>query len=1378
MILRRRVVNGMFRPLLLALVVLASFAVPVRAQRPSNTAALSAEARAHLVLADTTIRTARIPGGRIDLNDGVVRAVYRLHFDLEALASPEATARAYLRKTASAFGWTPDLGNLEFESITEAPGSRHVIFRQTFRGIPVAGRRVKVNLDRKGQPSMVLSAYAPELDARMPFDPRPSVSASRVADVVREAVIPGGGQIGTAELVVVPDAHPRLAWRVLAWPADAIAEWNVLVDAHTGSLIRVTDQRVREHHEQTFPARVSKNADSDASSPAILRRLTGSGYVFDPDPLSTSGQTYVPPYVDADDADNAALDAERILVDLPDITQSTDLLYRLEGPFVRIEGPFVFGGRSVGAPAESSPDGFRYTRSESGFEAVMAYYHIDKSQRHVQALGFFDRQNNALPVNPRKSTEDNSFFLPGANKIELGTGGVDDAEDSFVIWHEYGHALLEAGAPDLLGTPEGQALHEGWADYWAASYSRGLIEQGLSKRQDWQQIFKWDAGDGSPDLWGGRRLDNAGHYPEDVPCSRNSPLCDIWHEGDLWATSLMEVYDVLGRTVTDQLNLYSHAYLLPPVTMGDAAEAIIQADLDHFGGEHVAFLLDRFGARGLVDINKFGPQIVHQPLVATEQLGGTLHIEVSVTSATSVDTVRVVFGTTTTPDATLLLSPGIAGNFSGDVPLPDQAGTLYYFVEAIDNLGRSSRLPTSGNFSFAFGPDLEPPTVTHTPITSRPLAAWPAELVATVTDNLGIDSVWASFSVDSPDGIETTSGAFGMAPVESSYRGLFPVPVGELQLGSRIHYQVHARDRALAANETVLPETGSYAFPITARGVLQEFDFESPGPTLVATGVWARGEPTFGLSVAHSGRFVWATDPGGAYPDIGSLSSLEMPALNLTGQTQAFLVFWHWYDFEHNGLVQPGRVHSGQIMRDGANVKVSTDGGITWNLVVPEDGYSGTVFDAPENPLGNEAAFGGFSFGWRREIIPLPTNADVRIRFDFGTDNDNSDVAISYAGWAIDDVMVTTKHPTDSVAPVLFSDVPAFSVEAARTDPPPFAVNAGDDTGIADALVPYTLSTESGVTVDTLRLAMMSTDASVFEGSIVLPAGPRPGDEITYRILLRDFSGNEALFPAASDAAARIEYRLIDEASALTGVRASGLWRPVGSTFVADTGKPSPERSTLVLSPIDLPTNAAGLSLSLSHRYVIASGAGGNLKVSLDDGASWSVLSPEGGYGATFTSGTTHPMKGEAIFGGASEGVEANTFDLASYAGKQIRLRVDFGTSRTLGDGEFWEIREATLSESTVEDAFETPRELRLLPNFPDPFSALTTISYTIPETMPVNLAVFDILGRRVAVLTDTVNGPGTYTVSFDGARLAGGVYLLRLRAGGMQKMERMVIAH
>jgi hypothetical protein len=57
-----------------------------------------------------------------------------------------------------------------------------------------------------------------------------------------------------------------------------------------------------------------------------------------------------------------------------------------------------------------------------------------------------------------------------------------------------------------------------------------------------------------------------------------------------------------------------------------------------------------------------------------------------------------------------------------------------------------------------------------------------------------------------------------------------------------------------------------------------------------------------------------------------------------------------------------------------------------------------------------------------------------------------------------------------------------------------------------------------------------------------------------------------------------------------------------------------------------------------------------------------------------------------------------------------------------------------------------------------------------------VRLAVFDLLGREVAVLVDEQKGPGSYQVEFDGGKLSSGVYVYRLTAGNYVESKRMML--
>ena len=78
--------------------------------------------------------------------------------------------------------------------------------------------------------------------------------------------------------------------------------------------------------------------------------------------------------------------------------------------------------------------------------------------------------------------------------------------------------------------------------------------------------------------------------------------------------------------------------------------------------------------------------------------------------------------------------------------------------------------------------------------------------------------------------------------------------------------------------------------------------------------------------------------------------------------------------------------------------------------------------------------------------------------------------------------------------------------------------------------------------------------------------------------------------------------------------------------------------------------------------------------------------------------------------------------------------------------------------------------------NYPDPFNPSTTINYTLPEAAFVELKVYDIIGREVATLVNEYLPAGSHQISFDGKRLASGVYLYRLKARDNTLTKKMVL--
>ena len=129
-----------------------------------------------------------------------------------------------------------------------------------------------------------------------------------------------------------------------------------------------------------------------------------------------------------------------------------------------------------------------------------------------------------------------------------------------------------------------------------------------------------------------------------------------------------------------------------------------------------------------------------------------------------------------------------------------------------------------------------------------------------------------------------------------------------------------------------------------------------------------------------------------------------------------------------------------------------------------------------------------------------------------------------------------------------------------------------------------------------------------------------------------------------------------------------------------------------------------------------------------------------------------------------STGIDTNHFDL---------------TGLDVGASYYWRLSPAGLDSWSATWAFTVgtsvaveredglPQTFELQPNYPNPFRTSTTLRFGVPKAAEVRLAVYDVLGRRVASLAPGHYAPGWYAVQWQGTGLGSGVYFVRMEAGG-----------
>lgn len=343
--------------------------------------------------------------------------------------------------------------------------------------------------------------------------------------------------------------------------------------------------------------------DYDIETGALVRRTplffrARPARVFDPNPVVTLND---PTLQDLNDSASAVPAAAYQDVMLPD--------QALDGPHVKLVDRQP---RNV-APPEGS---LVFDREQDGFEDVAAYFHIDRSQRHLQSLGYTGLRAvvpYAIEVDAHAANgADNSYFIPssteaGKGTLYFGEGGTDDAEDADLLVHEYAHAIIEWIAPGTFGgafAGEARAVGEGIGDYWA--FSAHVAARRASGRDPYC-FADWDAR-----CWEDAPSESCG-YAEGTNCLRRldstktmadyetSETSGVEHRnGAIWASALREIHEKLGRTVTDTLVVESLFGAPPRPTFAVMADRLLQADRLLYQGVHAGAICSAMFMRGIV----------------------------------------------------------------------------------------------------------------------------------------------------------------------------------------------------------------------------------------------------------------------------------------------------------------------------------------------------------------------------------------------------------------------------------------------------------------------------------------------------------------------------------------------------------------------------------------------------------------------------------------------------------------------------------------------------------------------------------------------------------------------------------------------------------
>lgn len=485
-------------------------------------------------------------------------------------ADPETSARAFVDRFGAQLGLSRGSSDLQLIEVKHGLASSHSRFQQTYQGLPVFGGLVSVHQDKSGSVESlhrrtferpvvlgeaVLSALDAEAVARAAAGkPLAVIADSRLPHRSKRVWFPLGRH--TDGFALVP------AWELMIYSRVPLGDFLIVVDARNGNVL-FNENRI------AFD--------------------TGTGYVYIPNPMQSSGNTGL---ADGNDATNPTLDGQRISVTLEGLDAGTGLLV---GEYVDLT---LSGGLSVPDADEPTRQYF-YDRDDPRFEQVNIYHSIDQIQRYFHTLGFDDDTGTANGIrdfpsmaNAHWDNADQSFYSTGDDGVHFGDGGVDDGEDADIIAHEYGHAIQHNQNASWGGGQMG-AMGEGFGDYLAMSFYY-VDGDGTYQAANNACVGEWDAvsysGTNPPCL---RRTDGNKMYPDDL-------VGQVHADGEIWSRALWDIRNELGGMTTDQLVLEHHFALPGGATMPVAALAMITADENVNDGDNESALREHFCNRGIL----------------------------------------------------------------------------------------------------------------------------------------------------------------------------------------------------------------------------------------------------------------------------------------------------------------------------------------------------------------------------------------------------------------------------------------------------------------------------------------------------------------------------------------------------------------------------------------------------------------------------------------------------------------------------------------------------------------------------------------------------------------------------------------------------------
>ncbi len=205
------------------------------------------------------------------------------------------------------------------------------------------------------------------------------------------------------------------------------------------------------------------------------------------------------------------------------------------------------------------------------------------------------------------------------------------------------------------------------------------------------------------------------------------------------------------------------------------------------------------------------------------------------------------------------------------------------------------------------------------------------------------------------------------------------------------------------------------------------------------------------------------------------------------------------------------------------------------------------------------------------------------------------------------------------------------------------------------------------------------------------------------------------------------------------------------------------------------------ISICINGINLLAGTTGAGVFLSTDNGANWNAVN--NGLNNIYLDALSN--FGSDIFAGTIDGhifLSTNNGETWNLIGNQLtNIRP---TTFAINDSNLFVATNKGIWKYPLEKILSNvnkkekilPTAFELKQNYPNPFNPNSIIEYSIPFLTSVQIKIYDVLGKEIAVLVDEEKSRGNYSVKFECSNLTSGIYFYQLSSKNFVQTKKMII--